>query len=82
MTASAAEGLRAPAPPGERDEQDHGGGPDGRSLEAAPAGRPDIRPAGAASRKRGRTTTVLFCLLAVQIAWLAVLAYGAYALVG
>lgn len=79
MTVTAAEGLPARALPGERDEQVH----DERPAAGAPGearNQVEVRLQPAPSGSRGHTVTVLFCLAGVQLAWLAALLYGAYAL--
>ncbi|HEU5371782.1 MAG TPA: hypothetical protein VFU51_05280 [Gaiellaceae bacterium] len=76
MTATAAEGLPARALPGESDEQLHQEGPDGRTPEQTGDGAETPHRAGG----RAVAGTVLFCLVIVQISWLAALTYGAYSL--
>jgi hypothetical protein len=78
MTATAAEGLPARALPAEREEQVHHEGPDGGGPEQA--GEECDALHRAASGSRGHAVTVLFCLVVVQVTWLAALTYGAYSL--
>jgi hypothetical protein len=78
MTATAAEGLPARALPGERDEQVRHHGPHGRTPEEARNETEILHRAGSGSR--GHAVTILFCLVIVQVTWLAALTYGAYSL--
>ena len=79
MTVSAAEGLSARPLPGERDQHVHDEGPDARAPEEGDE-ELEVQPRPGSRGGRGHTVTVLFCLVVVQLAWLAALTYGALSL--
>lgn len=79
MTVGAAQDLAARALPGDQHERVHDGRPEGRTPEESDEER-EVQPHQVSRGGRGQTVTVLFCLVVVQLAWLAALTYGALSL--